>query len=644
MRHTRAYANVAALAERSTREAQLRAAGEMSEIASLRAPSVPVIRTQETTPTNVQRLSEAARLTSRRAGGQWWAVAPEALDKSISRALASAQTKQLRRDIEHVAELRHPPERGYAVSAADRYLESMPDGRGVAVHLASQFMARYAAISSILEEVRRRLGAPIRKVTDYGCGAGAGLWAALDTFDIVHYVGEARSAPLMRAGIAALNVEDLRQRLKQIHLVFRLSSDKPVPLQRGAQQDPGVPDEETLALSAYALSGMTADSMRERHIERIWRSRAQVIVLVEEATPRGFASIAAARAQLLQYGRDTGHDVHVLAPCPHDKPCPMLHPYGMEKSSRTPKMCAFKQPYHAPRYQRVAENTPRTERMSRYTYAVLARGPRPSLEQRALELAEAGDADAPTHIHDALLRAKGGILENLRAVPPEAEVLAAEQDAYVADAEPETAETLEPVTAHEPFPSYEAARLDSYQWPRLINTPLKKGGHVTIDACCPSGDLRRFTIAKSKGRQAYQDARKLRGSELYAHSSVSSRPSTIAPAAVTDRNAHAAHKPMPTEVDSGDLDAFFAQYGAQLESEQHTPTLDPKRIDRVSEAEHMYIGPEALEQAAIPGERNTMRRTRRGPKKRAPEISERGMRASRKLSRSALDAEIQDQW
>lgn len=54
----------------------------------------------------------------------------------------------------------------------------------------------------------------------------------------------------------------------------------------------------------------------------------------------------------------------------------------------------------------------------------------------------------------------------------------------------------------------EAMRIESYEWPRLVLTPIKRSGHVTVDACTASGSIDRFTLAKSMGRQVYQDARK----------------------------------------------------------------------------------------------------------------------------------------
>ncbi|KAM9989917.1 hypothetical protein ACTFIY_005971 [Dictyostelium cf. discoideum] len=45
-------------------------------------------------------------------------------------------------------------------------------------------------------------------------------------------------------------------------------------------------------------------------------------------------------------------------------------------------------------------------------------------------------------------------------------------------------------------------------WSRLIEAPLKRGGHVIMDVCSPNGSLNRVTVARSHGKQMYREARK----------------------------------------------------------------------------------------------------------------------------------------
>jgi hypothetical protein len=83
---------------------------------------------------------------------------------------------------------------------------------------------------------------------------------------------------------------------------------------------------------------------------------------------------------------------------------------------------------------------------------------------------------------------------------------------------PSVAHEAKPISVPLPSPATEAAmRLESYSWPRLIKPPFKKGGHVTFDACCSNGNIERFSISKSVGRQAYQDARKAKLGDIFPH-------------------------------------------------------------------------------------------------------------------------------
>ena len=52
-------------------------------------------------------------------------------------------------------------------------------------------------------------------------------------------------------------------------------------------------------------------------------------------------------------------------------------------------------------------------------------------------------------------------------------------------------------------------------WPRIIKQPLKRKGHVTMDLCGSSGELEKWIVPKSFGKEAYHDARKASKGDLW---------------------------------------------------------------------------------------------------------------------------------
>ena len=374
----------------------------------------------------------------------------------------------------------------------------------------------------------------------------------------------------------------------------------------------------SLALSAFALSLMTNDNNRFEAVQAMWDSGAEVIVIIDQATPRGFASVASARAQLLQLGRadaaggQGGGGAHVVAPCSHDKPCPLLHPFAISSAAasavgarsdtgngaKSKDICGFTARYHTPGFLRRTKHSDRGEENVGYSYVVVRRGVRPSFKgeakrRLAVQGREEVGPEEVREIVDELAREAGtsrtGILDLLRGAKSkeaerrmlqEVQVDTQGQEAMQGDTcqaemsddqamdellqllpdvvkaefeaeanEPMTAEQLDSIIASirssitsPPPPSFPptasasatpddpslahptdtaasdlAMRLESYTWPRLIRPPLKKGGHVTLDACCSTGNIERFTISRASGRQAYQDARKAKWGDLFPH-------------------------------------------------------------------------------------------------------------------------------
>ncbi|CDK25977.1 unnamed protein product [Kuraishia capsulata CBS 1993] len=53
------------------------------------------------------------------------------------------------------------------------------------------------------------------------------------------------------------------------------------------------------------------------------------------------------------------------------------------------------------------------------------------------------------------------------------------------------------------------------EWPRVMRAPMCKKGLAIAEVCAPSGNLEKWHISRSSGKQDYHDARKLKGGDLY---------------------------------------------------------------------------------------------------------------------------------
>jgi ribosomal protein RSM22 (predicted rRNA methylase) len=71
--------------------------------------------------------------------------------------------------------------------------------------------------------------------------------------------------------------------------------------------------------AAYVLNELDPQA-RSRVIEQLWNLTAGAFVVVEPGTPAGWQRILGVRDQLIGLGG------HVVAPCPHMKPCPLASP------------------------------------------------------------------------------------------------------------------------------------------------------------------------------------------------------------------------------------------------------------------------------------------------------------------------------
>jgi ribosomal protein RSM22 (predicted rRNA methylase) len=202
---------------------------------------------------------------------------------------------------------------------SQRYRAEVQDGR---LHLADEAAARaylttrlpatFAAISAALNAVAEaRPDFAPRTALDAGAGPGTATWAAAQQWDSLE------DATLVEASSAICAV-GLRLGLPVTH-----------PKWIAGRLDAALADlsPSDLVLLAYVLDELP-EAAREPLIRQLWALTGDTLLIVEPGTPSGWNRILHARDLLIQAG------AHILAPCPHAKPCPLAAPDWCHFSAR----------------------------------------------------------------------------------------------------------------------------------------------------------------------------------------------------------------------------------------------------------------------------------------------------------------------
>jgi ribosomal protein RSM22 (predicted rRNA methylase) len=213
----------------------------------------------------------------------------------------------------------------------------------VAAYAAYRMPATYAAVRSALRAVSvAEPGCAPASLVDVGGGTGAAAWAAVDAF-----------ASLAR--ISVLDEVDGALRLGR-ELVAGAPSDSLRTASWHRIRLPADVPAADLVTVSYVLGELTATVQRE--VVSAAAAAAGVLVVVEPGTPAGYARVIAARDQLLSLGHT------VLAPCPHQAPCPLAGSDWCHFGSRVNRTALHRRikdadlPYEDEKYAYVATAAP----------------------------------------------------------------------------------------------------------------------------------------------------------------------------------------------------------------------------------------------------------------------------------------------
>jgi len=184
--------------------------------------------------------------------------------------------------------------------------------------------ATYAAVAASLNALVEIVPdlAP-ENLLDIGAGPGTASWAAAEAFPSLgaFMLIDANDALRRLALELASDTARLRE-CRYLHGEARASL---------ADAEPA-----DLVIASY-LIGELGESDRIALAEAMWAKTRQTLVAIEPGTSAGYQRIIALREQLIASG------AYVAAPCPHEKPCPLVAPDWCHFSQRLPRSQAHRQ-------------------------------------------------------------------------------------------------------------------------------------------------------------------------------------------------------------------------------------------------------------------------------------------------------------
>jgi ribosomal protein RSM22 (predicted rRNA methylase) len=120
-----------------------------------------------------------------------------------------------------------------------------------------------------------------------------------------------------------------------------------------------------LVIASYVINEL-GEAPRAALADLLWQKTTDMLLVIEPGTPAGFERIRALRARLI------GQGAYLIAPCPHERPCPIEPPDWCHFTQRLPRSRAHMQlkgaevPYEDEKFSFVAlSRTPPLRRAGR---------------------------------------------------------------------------------------------------------------------------------------------------------------------------------------------------------------------------------------------------------------------------------------
>jgi len=184
-------------------------------------------------------------------------------------------------------------------------------------YAVSRMPATYGAVYTALSQALTAAGNPaLATLLDAGAGTGAASWAASALTDV--------------RGIVCLEYE---AQMRLLGEALMRNAPAPMDTARWLSCDiarDALPARADLVIASYVFNELPAER-RQAAAEKLWAAADRMLLLVESGTPQGFELLRRVRESLPEKG------AFLLAPCPHEGPCPMAGNDWCHFSCRVPR-------------------------------------------------------------------------------------------------------------------------------------------------------------------------------------------------------------------------------------------------------------------------------------------------------------------
>jgi ribosomal protein RSM22 (predicted rRNA methylase) len=214
---------------------------------------------------------------------------PSSLQEKIDQILETASPAILRKAREHLSQTYREVNSSKPIFANEEMRLA---------YLGARFPATYAASHYVIWELlKQKPDFQCQTLLDLGSGPATATLAAMDLIPEIH------KAILMEKSQDAIQLgKQLLTDLSEIEWICKdLKSVESFP-------------SADLAILSYSLGEIKPFAS---FIDRLWKADIDTLAIIEPGTPKGYQTILEARDLFLRL------NAHIIAPCPHAKPCPL---------------------------------------------------------------------------------------------------------------------------------------------------------------------------------------------------------------------------------------------------------------------------------------------------------------------------------